>query len=495
MAARTRRAAGPLPIDTQADEAEALSPSDTSVAVADPATGHTPAATEVGRLAEAEAAIRVDIADDLGPGGLGNDASMSAGLSDRRMPRESFQISPRPSRFVRQNVGGLPDLNTTAAIPTPPYRRRTERTAGGPSEARSAAPSPQTEAAVELGLEFLARCQQARGNWTLQAFNEETTFVSDTAATALALLAFQGAGYTHREHRYASNVTAGLRFLIENQRQNGDLYLPMDEESNRSSWLYSHGIAALALCEAYGMTQDPALKEPAQRALDFVASSQDKTYGGWRYNPGSGADTSVTGWMMMALKSGELAGLEVPSGTYERTPLAGCSSTVRSSTPPVPIQSLRSQYLRSKTRPRRQRNDDCGRPADASVRWVAARSANHDPRSGIPPAEPAQSWHCKLSRARYLLLVLRDPSHVPHGGPILGAMESTPAPAAGRYPNQTGIARGQLGSATASAGPVGSPSRPPVRHRHESAVPGSLLPPPAALRKHRPLAGAPPATD
>lgn len=316
---RAKRTTEPLPIDTRAAEVESLSPSDTSVAAAGPLRGHAPSDSEIGRLAETQAAIRVDIAGNLGSGGLGSEASLSAGLSDRRLPRESFQISPRPTRFVRQDVGGLPDLNTTAAIPTPPYRRRLDRTAGGSSDAHVASPSPQTEAAVELGLEFLARCQQARGNWTLQSFPEDTTFVSDTAATALALLAFQGAGYTHREHRYASQVMAGLRSLIANQKPSGDLYLPMDEESNRSSWLYSHAIAALALCEAYGMTQDPALKEPAQRALNFVASSQDKTYGGWRYNPGSGADTSVSGWMMMALKSGELAGLEVPAGTYQRT--------------------------------------------------------------------------------------------------------------------------------------------------------------------------------
>jgi hypothetical protein len=81
-------------------------------------------------------------------------------------------------------------------------------------------------------------------------------------------------------------------------------------------WIYSQGVATLALCEAYGMTQDPALKQPTQGALDFVIAAQHRTRGGWRYSPNYGADTSVTGWMMMALKSGELAGLNVPSESF-----------------------------------------------------------------------------------------------------------------------------------------------------------------------------------
>src|SRR3990172_2809553 len=82
-------------------------------------------------------------------------------------------------------------------------------------------------------------------------------------------------------------------------------------------WLYSHGIATIALCEAYGMTQDPRLREPAQKAVDWIVAAQHPERGGWRYSPGVGSDTSVSGWMLMALKSGELAGLTVPESTYQ----------------------------------------------------------------------------------------------------------------------------------------------------------------------------------
>jgi hypothetical protein len=65
------------------------------------------------------------------------------------------------------------------------------------------------------------------------------------------------------------------------------------------------------------MTKDPALRQPAQRALDFIARAQNPTTGGWRYTPGMPGDTSVLGWQVMALKSGELASLTVPPQALE----------------------------------------------------------------------------------------------------------------------------------------------------------------------------------
>ena len=140
---------------------------------------------------------------------------------------------------------------------------------------------------------------------------------SDTAATGLCLLAFQGAGYTHEQHQYKETVFKALSFLMENQRTNGDLYRSENEVSDRNVAFYSHGIAALAMSEAYGMTQDPQLREAAQGALSYIIETQHRKRGGWRYSPQVSSDTSVTGWMMMALKSGELAGLEVPQETYD----------------------------------------------------------------------------------------------------------------------------------------------------------------------------------
>jgi hypothetical protein len=85
--------------------------------------------------------------------------------------------------------------------------------------------------------------------------------------------------------------------------------------------LYSHAIGTMALCEAYGLSGDPKLRGPAQRAIDFIGSAQSPTDGGWRYVPGAPGDTSVFGWQMFALRSARLAGLRVPKNV-----LKGCRS-------------------------------------------------------------------------------------------------------------------------------------------------------------------------
>lgn len=221
----------------------------------------------------------------------------------------------RPSR--RDRLARPPEPAGNRVAPLRPFERRSRRMSGGPAAAAAASlVGPETEEAIELGLAYLAERQNENGSWSLQGHGEEVMMQSDTAATGLCLLAFQGAGYTHKEHQYADTVSRGIEFLLRTQRTNGDLYQRENRVSDKNAWLYSHGIAALALCEAYGMTRDPELRRPAQKSLDFIALSQDPRDGGWRYQPRRGSDTSVTGWMMMALKSGELAGLDVPEKTY-----------------------------------------------------------------------------------------------------------------------------------------------------------------------------------
>ena len=206
-------------------------------------------------------ALPADIEAPLGVGGLGGTATIEVGLATRYASEASTDIHLETARFNRNRVGGQPNLNTAAAMPTESFQRRIQRAqgVGDPAEGTG----PQTEDAIELGLVFLSKAQLPDGRWSLDRFAREDglpQIASDSAATGLALLAFQGAGYNHLEFRYAEVVRRGIDFLLENQQPDGSLFVPMDEESNRVIQFYSHSIAALAMCEAYGMTQDPMLR-------------------------------------------------------------------------------------------------------------------------------------------------------------------------------------------------------------------------------------------
>src|SRR5439155_24260437 len=126
----------------------------------------------------------------------------------------------------------------------------------------------------------------------------------------LGLLPFLGAGHTHKgvggkASLYSKDVERGLKFLILKQNSQGDF----------GGGMYSHALGTIAMCEAYGLTSDPALRRPAQKALNFIIGAQSAA-GGWSYTaPCSGHDTSVGGWQLMALKSGQMSGLDVPPKT------------------------------------------------------------------------------------------------------------------------------------------------------------------------------------
>ncbi len=267
-----------------------------------------------------ELAMTADPVFDLnapeGPAGLSVERAEKAGIVPSDEPVEIAALDLTRGPRQRRDVGGpvTPAGLSIAAVEQ--FSRRVQRTNGGAAPAPAGMVGPATEEAIELGLAYLASLQNEDGSWSLQGHGEAVMLQSDTAATGMCLLAYQGAGYTHRQHQYAPVVAKGLKFLIDNQRTNGDLYRRENPLSDQNVAFYSHGIASLAMCEAYGMTQDSELREPAQMCLNYIEATQHKQRGGWRYTPQVSSDTSVTGWMMMALKSGELSGLDVEPDTY-----------------------------------------------------------------------------------------------------------------------------------------------------------------------------------
>lgn len=259
----------------------------------------------------------LDLMLEDGQVGIATRANRSVGIIPGESIPEISTFDLNPGLKRRKELGGPVQPAGTKIAATESFNRRVMRTDGGAAPTPSGAVGPATEKAIEKGLAYLASIQNDDGSWSLQGHGSDVVLRSDTAATGLCLLAFQGAGYTHRQHQYADTISRGLKFLLDNQQTNGNLYRKENQISNENVALYSHGIASLTLCEAFGMTQDPDLKVPAQDCVRYIIETQHHRRGGWRYTPQVSADTSVTGWMMMALKSGELAGLDVPKSTYD----------------------------------------------------------------------------------------------------------------------------------------------------------------------------------
>ena len=169
-----------------------------------------------------------------------------------------------------------------------------------------------TEDAVALGLEWLKRQQQRTGNWSLRGpYSDGARGENTVSATAMAMLAFMGSGSTHRGGKYKKELLRAVRWLVKQQDRRGFMVVQAAEHEK----MYAQAQAMIALCELYAMTGDSWIRPFAQASCDFAVQAQSPQ-GGWRYQPRFDSDTSVTGWFVMGLKSGEAAGLEVDAKVW-----------------------------------------------------------------------------------------------------------------------------------------------------------------------------------
>ena len=263
---------------------------------------------------------------------------------------ERYRPKVRPSqrtpsdRRIASRVG--PAVKTVRAGPQPnvirsrsPIRRRT-RTQDQPATyrlrslanrkvaARKFGGTDASEKAVELALRWLAKHQHPDGYWDSSAHGSGKIRIdengvnrkyagknADTGLTALSLLAFLGAGYTHEEGPYAKTVDKTITWLIAQQAENGFL----GGSASHYAKMYCHAMATYALAEAYSMqsdrTVDTRLRRPLRKAVKYILDNQNTEDGGWRYLKGQVSDMSMFGWQLMALKSAEIAGFEIPDSS------------------------------------------------------------------------------------------------------------------------------------------------------------------------------------
>ena len=228
--------------------------------------------------------------------------------------------------------GGAPSEARRRLIEVPEvYRSRLDPKRSERAQASGA--TSKSEAAVERALAWLATHQDADGRWdggverlddgNARPGDHDFTvhcppgdlcsgaclyWEADTALTGLSLLAYLGAGHTQIEGQHAQTVRNGLNYLIRSQRPDGDL-----RGRSLAVGMYCHAMATLALCEAYALTGEPSLRAPVERAVGFLVRSRARDGRAWRYAPGAlMGDTSILGWVVLALKSARLVGVTAP---------------------------------------------------------------------------------------------------------------------------------------------------------------------------------------
>ena len=205
----------------------------------------------------------------------------------------------------------------------------------------------ESQQAVEGGLNWLARHQGEDGHWGADCLSASPNSRCDPnapcqgpgeayeiAQTGLALLAFQAAGhYYFNGQKYSDHVKKGLDYLVEEQAPDGSIVgsqNPSPQEisngaSFHSYFMYEHAMGTFALCEACAVAiaekkkPDPRYQTAAARAVYFIESVQHDD-GGWRYsvNPRDESDCSISGWVMLALKTAREAEVHVSPETVQR---------------------------------------------------------------------------------------------------------------------------------------------------------------------------------
>jgi hypothetical protein len=193
--------------------------------------------------------------------------------------------------------GPKPLLGNTAAFSHSIIKARTVYTArsregrGKGLDRYSHGLGGMTEDAVMRALRWLKRTQSSDGSWPQ----------TKPAMTGLALLAFLAHNETTDSREFGYTVEKAIQFLVSAQQPDGHF-------AGRDAHDYSHPIATYALCEAYGMTGLPQVKDAAKRALLCVVQGQHAG-GGFNYNLNADNrdDTSYMAWCAQAMKAGDIA--------------------------------------------------------------------------------------------------------------------------------------------------------------------------------------------
>jgi hypothetical protein len=158
--------------------------------------------------------------------------------------------------------------------------------------------TPEVHSAISKGLEFLSKTQNSDGS-----FGDQRHPVADTS---VCLMAFMLQGHVPSRGTYGRNMDRAIAYLINVGKKGHAGYLGTPRHHGG---MYEHGLAILALSEAWGQSLHPDLRNTLKRAVDITIHSQNHQ-GGWRYNPEpKDADLSMTVMQTVALNSAKESGI------------------------------------------------------------------------------------------------------------------------------------------------------------------------------------------
>ena len=167
----------------------------------------------------------------------------------------------------------------------------------------------ETSAAIERGLAFLVERQLEEGCFGTSGYPR------NVAVCGLAGLAFLASGSSPGRGQYAEPLDRIVDYLLVQTDSSG--FISADDALSRGP-MYGHGFATLLLCEVYGMSRRPELRERLGMAISLIVQSQNSS-GGWRYQLDStDSDLSVTVCQVMALRAARNVGIAVPRETIDR---------------------------------------------------------------------------------------------------------------------------------------------------------------------------------
>jgi hypothetical protein len=164
--------------------------------------------------------------------------------------------------------------------------------------------TPESQQALDRGLEWLARNQGPEWNWGS----------NDLGLVSMGALAFLSAGHSPGKGKYGESVSRALDYVMRNAKPSGLLNI-----SQPGRDMYNHGLAAFVLGQAHGMTDDPRISPVLERALKLIVATQCED-GGWDYvarRQDRGHDLSLAVMQAKALRSAVDSGFEVPPEVVE----------------------------------------------------------------------------------------------------------------------------------------------------------------------------------